>query len=41
MVPRGHEVVVGGSWHPHFGPVVMVGLGGIFVEVFSDVSFRL
>jgi acyl-CoA synthetase (NDP forming) len=41
MAPPGDEIVVGGSWHPQFGPVVMVGLGGIFVEVFADVSFRL
>lgn len=41
MAPRGHEFVIGGSWHPHFGPVVMAGLGGIFVEVFADVAFRI
>lgn len=41
MAPAGHEVIVGGFDDPQFGPVVMVGLGGVFVEVFADVAFRL
>lgn len=41
MVPRGTELVVGGTMDPEFGPMVMVGLGGIFVEVLKDVSLRI
>ena len=41
MVPKGHEMVVGGTVDKKFGPVLMIGLGGIFVEVLSDVIFRL
>jgi succinyl-CoA synthetase beta subunit len=41
MAAPGHELVIGGVVHPHFGPVLMLGLGGIFVELFSDVSFRI
>jgi acyl-CoA synthetase (NDP forming) len=41
MVTGGTECVVGVSTDDLFGPVVMFGLGGVFVEVFEDVSFRV
>jgi acetyltransferase len=41
MVPAGLEVILGAKRDPSFGPVLMFGLGGIFVEVFCDVAFAL
>ncbi len=41
MVPQGKELIVGMTKDPQFGPLIMVGLGGIYVEAFKDVVFRL
>ncbi|GAB4389431.1 MAG: acetate--CoA ligase family protein [Thermodesulfovibrionales bacterium] len=39
--PAGMEAIVGGVLDPQFGPVVMFGAGGLFVELYRDVAFAL
>ena len=41
MIPQSTEIIIGMMKDPHFGPVIMFGMGGIFVEVLKDVSFRI
>ncbi|MFB5631006.1 MAG: 3-hydroxypropionate--CoA ligase [Nitrosopumilaceae archaeon] len=41
MVPKGVELIVGLQNDSQFGPVLMVGLGGVLTEIFRDVAFRM
>jgi len=41
MIPPSTEIIIGATKDPQFGPALMFGLGGIFVEVLKDVSFRI
>lgn len=41
MVTGGRELILGGRQDPQFGPVVLVGLGGIFVEILEEVQVRV
>ena len=40
-IAGGHEVIVGMTEDPSFGPLILFGLGGIFVELIGDASFRI
>jgi 4-hydroxybutyrate---CoA ligase (ADP-forming) len=41
MIGSGKEIIIGTKQDPIFGPLIMFGLGGIYVQVFKDVVFRL
>ena len=41
QAPAGIEVIIGMTRDPQFGPVIMFGLGGVWVEIFNDVSLRI
>lgn len=41
MVQGGKEIIIGMKRDPQFGPLIMFGMGGIYVEIFKDVSFRI
>lgn len=41
MIQDGIETIIGTTYDETFGPIIMFGLGGIYVEVFKDVSFRI
>ncbi len=41
MIPKGKEVIMGITHDPQFGHMIMFGLGGIYVEVLKDISFRI
>jgi acyl-CoA synthetase (NDP forming) len=41
MITGGQELILGGRQDPNFGPVVLIGLGGIFVEVFEEAALRV
>ncbi len=41
MVPGGHEVLIGVTEDPSFGPLLVFGLGGVYVELLKDVAVRI
>ena len=41
MAPKGTEIIIGGLKDPQFGQTLMFGLGGVFVEILKDVTFRI
>jgi acyl-CoA synthetase (NDP forming) len=41
MIPSGYEVILGAKHDKVFGPTLMFGLGGLYVEIFKDVTFAL
>ncbi len=41
MVKGGKEMIIGAKSEPGFGPVIMLGMGGIYVEILKDITFRL
>ena len=41
MAPAGAELFIGFQHHPQFGPILSLGFGGISLELFQDVAFRL
>lgn len=41
MVPQGVEVILGANRDPQFGPIILIGIGGVFTELLEDVSFGM
>jgi acetyl coenzyme A synthetase (ADP forming)-like protein len=41
MVPQGREVLIGAKRDPVFGPFILFGLGGVWVEIFQDTTLRV
>jgi acetyltransferase len=41
FIAGGHEVLIGMAQDPNFGPLVVFGLGGVYVELLGDVAFRI